>query len=679
MQAVDRDLQEEIRRLTVRCERERGARLEAETLAEHGLRELFEKKEQLQLLEAIAIAANESTSVEDALQFALMKVCQFVSWPLGHVYMIVTTEDGPRLRLAHMRHGYGTESLRMFDHNTGTVDFPPGVGLPGRVLATGAPLWIEDVTADRNFPRAEAAQLAGIRSAFAFPVLAGKEVAAVLEFFTSRSLPPDAAFLHLVSQIGTQLGRVIERRRTEERLIHDASHDPLTRLPNRALFMDRLAYAVARSRRHPGAAFAVLFIDLDRFKLVNDSLGHQAGDNLILQVSARLSASLREADLMARSMNQPADEFEMLARLGGDEFTVLLDDIASLSDAVKIADRIQDALRPPFMLNGHELYVTASIGIASSATGYTSAENVLRDADLAMYRAKAQGKARYEIYDQNMYAVAVNRLELETNLRRALQNNEFILHYQPIVALATGEVVGFEALVRWRKSENELISPSGFIDVAEETGLILLLGMWVLREACTTMAEWHRDCPEKRKLTISVNLSARQFAQPDLVQQIGQIIEETGIDPHTVRLEITESVTMDNAERTVSVLSQLRNLGIQFSIDDFGTGFSSLSYLHRFPLKTLKIDRSFISRMGQDNDSAAIVQTMMNLARDLGMEVVAEGTETEEHINQLRLLGCGFGQGYFFSRPMEASAIRNFLQSPQAAADTPPETKTVTV
>jgi predicted signal transduction protein with EAL and GGDEF domain len=657
------DFAEQEKKLRRRCERERNARLAAEAIAEKGLRDLYEKQQQLQLLEAIAVAANQSRSVEDALQFALTSVCQHTGWPLGHAYLVLPVDGTKRLRSASIWHGAEAEGLQAFFRTSETMDFDPGVGLPGRVLATGAPAWIADVAEDCNFPRAQIAKMANIKASFAFPVLAGNDVAAVLEFFAERIMPPDEILLRLMTQIGTQLGRVVERKRAEDDLIHDASHDPLTSLPNRALFLELLTHAVARNKRHPDAKFAVLFIDLDRFKVVNDSLGHHAGDNLLIQVAARLSTSLRQSDVVARSSAPLVNVCDTLARLGGDEFTVLLDDLSDLSDAVSVANRIQEALSPSFSIEGQEVYASASIGIASSATGYTSADAVLRDADLAMYRAKASGKARYEIYDRTMHVTAVNRLALETNLRQALKNNEFVLHYQPIVLLSSAEVIGFEALVRWQKSEFELVPPGEFIDVAEDTGLILFLGMWVLREACRTMCRWHEEFPRQRSLTISVNISARQFAQPDLVQQVQQVIQETGIDPHTVRLEITESVTMGDAERTVRVLSQLKELGVQFSIDDFGTGYSSFSYLHRFPLDTLKIDRSFISRMGQDGESFEIVETIMHLARNLGMQVVAEGLETEAHVELLRSLGCDFAQGYFFSRPLSMAGIRELLQA----------------
>jgi diguanylate cyclase (GGDEF)-like protein len=657
------DATTELSKLKRRCERERSARLQAEIIAERGLRELYEKKEQLELLGAIAVAANESTSIDEVLRFALATVCTSIGWSLGHAYVITRTGSLTRLTPTTLWHNPNHERTQAFHRATETTEFDISVGLPGRVLASGEPAWVVDIASDSNFPRLQAALAGGLKSAFAFPVLAGTEVVAVLEFFTDRITPRNDFLLHLMGQIGAQLGRVLERRHAEDQLIHDASHDPLTKLPNRALFLDRLTRAIARYRRHPDMPFAVLFVDLDRFKLVNDSLGHLAGDNLIIQMTERLAAALRTEDTIARANEPKPDELATLARLGGDEFTILLDDLTDLGDAVRIADRLQQALALPFTVDGHELYVSASIGIAWSATGYTTADEVLHDADLAMYRAKTLGKARYEIYDQNMFAMAINRLDVETNLRRALQHNQFELHYQPIMALSSRKLVGFEALVRWRKSPTELVYPGDFISVAEDTGLILFIDTWVLREACRTMHQWHLEFPSPEPLTISVNLSARQFARPDLLQQIRQILAETQIDPRSVRLEITESVSMADSDRTVTVLSELRQLGVRFSIDDFGTGFSSLSYLHRFPLDLLKIDRSFVSRMALDTDGLSIIQTILSLARNLGMEVVAEGTETEADVTQLTSLDCEYGQGYFFSRPLQTQAAHALLQS----------------
>lgn len=667
---MEQNLDQELIKLRRRVDRERTARMDAEAIAERGLRELYEKQQQLELLEAIAVTANQATSVRDVLQFGITRICSFTGWPLGHAYLLKVTADHKRLHSTSIWHGANQEAEQAFYRDTQDRQFEVGVGLPGRVMASGSPAWIVDVASDPNFPRAQSAHLAGIQSAFAFPVLVGTEVAAVLEFFSRTTLQPDPSLLRLMSQIGTQLGRVIERQNADEKLIHDASHDPLTGLPNRALFRDRLTRAIARRQRRSDASFAVLFIDLDRFKVVNDSLGHLAGDRLIVEVAARFSASLRQTDMVARVSAVPgsqtaattAEDYDTLARLGGDEFTILLDDIYDVGGAVRVADRIQEALARPFVLQGQEVYIGASIGIAWSASGYGSADEVLRDADLAMYRAKAMGKGRYEIFDRTMHAAAMNRLALETNLRHALKNSEFVVHYQPIVGLRGGEITGFEALVRWQISATELIYPGDFIDVAEDTGLILFLGLWVLREACRTMRRWHEEFPRAQPLTISVNLSARQFAQPDLVQQVRQIILETGINPATLRLELTESVTIGNAEHAIEILTQIKELGVRISIDDFGTGYSSLSYLHRFPIDILKIDRSFVTQMDNANDGLQIVRTIMSLARNLHMDVVAEGIESEANAAHLQSLGCKFGQGYLFSKPVDAVAIEHLLQ-----------------
>jgi len=658
-------LAREVARLRRRLDRERAARLEAEAVAERGLRELYEKQRQLEVLEQVATASSQPISVRDMLQFAVTKVCGYTGWPVGHVLVCEDGPDGPAMRSAGIWEVAPSERIQAFRRATETAEFAPGIGLPGRTQSSGLAHWIADLSLDGNYQRAAAARECGLRAAFAFPVKCAGQVAAVIEFYGHEPQPPDETLLALLTQIGTLLGRVLERKRAEDRLVHDASHDPLTGLPNRALFRDRLEQAFRRFRRNPRLGFAVLFIDLDRFKVVNDSLGHQAGDTLIVDVARRLLASLRREDLVVRAAAsedaaQPGEN--TLARLGGDEFTVLLNDIRDPIDAIRVADRILEALTRPFRLIDQEVYTSASIGIAVGLPTHGSPDEVLRDADLAMYRAKSLGKARSELYDRTMHDVAVRRLQLETDLRRALQQDEFVLHFQPIVALHDGSVTGFEALVRWRRPDGVLVFPADFIHVAEETGLILYLGLWVLREACRTTVAWQRAYPRATPLTVSVNISVRQFQQPELVDQVRQILEETGIDPATVRLEITESVTVGDGERAVEVLTRLKRLGVQLSLDDFGTGYSSLSYLQRFPLDILKIDRSFVSGMSENQESRQIIDTIMNLARNLDMQVVAEGTEKAVEVAQLRQLGCEYGQGYFFSRPVAAEAVPALLE-----------------
>lgn len=434
---------------------------------------------------------------------------------------------------------------------------------------------------------------------------------------------------------------------TKEQYRHAAFHDALTDLPNRALLTEHIKLAIERPRDGDESLFAVLFIDLDRFKNINDSLGHIAGDQLLIATARTLETCLRPTDTVAR--------------LGGDEFAILLDGLANQDHAIAVAERIQQALTRPFNLIGHEVYITASIGITLSSGTYTDPENVLRDADTAMYRAKEGGKARFEVFDGTMHSHAVALLKLENDLRRAIERNEFQVYYQPIICLETDELFGFEALVRWNHPERGLVSPDTFIPIAEETGLIVDIGRQVLHESCRQMREWHLSSPGK-PLTISVNLSAKQFAQPDLIGQVKMTLEDTGLAAEYVKLEITESVVMKNAEIATAMLMQLCALGVHLSIDDFGTGYSSLSYLHRFPVKTLKIDRSFIGRMGQGGENTEIVRTINTLAQNLGMEVVAEGVETVEQLEQLKSMKCTLGQGYLFSRPLDANAANAYIQ-----------------
>jgi len=423
-------------------------------------------------------------------------------------------------------------------------------------------------------------------------------------------------------------------------------HDALTGLPNRALFIDRLRRALLRIERHPDSAFGVALVDLDRFKLVNDSLGHGIGDQLLIAVASRLETLLRPGDTVAR--------------LGGDEFVLLLEELSGIDNAVLVANRIQRQLAEPFMLNGQEAFTTASLGIALSGTGYARAEDLLRDADIALHRAKALGTARHEVFDATMRVRAVTRQGLETDLRRALDRHEFRLHYQPIVSLRSGSIVGFEALMRWAHPDRGLVSPAEFIPVAEETGLIIAIGEWGLHEACRRMQTWQERFRVDPPLTISVNLSGKQFAQTDLSERVEALLCRVGLAPGSLKIEITESVLMENPDGVAATLARLKALETRISVDDFGTGYSSLSYLHRFPIDTLKIDRSFVTLMQPNGDGSEIVGTIITLAHSLGMDVIAEGVETHEQFARLALLGCEYGQGYHFSKPVsddEATAL----------------------
>lgn len=444
-----------------------------------------------------------------------------------------------------------------------------------------------------------------------------------------------------------QIQDISDRKKAEELIHHAAFHDALTGLPNRTLFADRLSMAVERTKRTYSYQFAVIFVDLDRFKVVNDSLGHDMGDKLLIELSRRLEGCLRTVDTVAR--------------LGGDEFAILLDGITSVDDATEIAERIQNSLSKPFDLEGHEFYTSASMGISFSTQGYDRPEDILRDADTAMYKAKSNGKARHEVFDTQMHARAIQALTLENELRRALDKGQIKPYYQPIVALKTGKIIGFEALARWVHPERGLVSPADFIPLAEETGLIVHVGFTMLKQACLQTAEWQRkyNLPE---LNVSVNLSSKQFNQTDLIKEIKEILFETELHPHFLKLEITETLVMENTANAIDMLKQLKGIGVQISIDDFGTGYSSLSYLHRFPFDILKIDRSFVSRMLRDKESLSIVKTITALAAELGKTVVAEGVEEKAHQKKLSDLGCFYGQGYLFSKPVDALSAEQLLK-----------------
>jgi diguanylate cyclase (GGDEF)-like protein/PAS domain S-box-containing protein len=433
---------------------------------------------------------------------------------------------------------------------------------------------------------------------------------------------------------------ITDRKAIEEQIIHEAFHDMLTGLPNRALFTEHLKKAIAHAERHESYLYAVLFLDLDLFKSINDSLGHTIGDQLLVTTARRLETTLRPEDVVAR--------------IGGDEFTILLNDIKSIADATRVANRVHESLGMPFRVNGKEVSTTTSIGIALSTRAYKETEEVLRDADTAMYRAKALGRGRHEIFNRSMHESVVAQLKLETDLKFAVEREEFVLHYQPIMSLENNRLTGFEALVRWQHPDWGLVLPDDFIPTAEATGLILPIGNWVLSEACRQLHQWHEVGQSDQPLTMSVNLSAKQFSQVGLVREIENILERTGLDARNLKLEITETAVMENAESAAAMLGELKALGVKLHIDDFGTGYSSLSYLHRFPVDELKIDRLFVGRMAVDIESSEIVATIVQLAHNLGMGVTAEGVETVEQFAKLRALSCEYGQGYYFSRPLVA-------------------------
>jgi diguanylate cyclase (GGDEF)-like protein/PAS domain S-box-containing protein len=452
---------------------------------------------------------------------------------------------------------------------------------------------------------------------------------------------------------------ITERKQSEERLIHDALHDELTGLPNRALFMDRLRLSMERSRREPDRLTIVLFLDIDRFKIVNDSLGHLVGDELLVQLSGSLTAALRPTDT--------------IARVGGDEFAVLLDGAKDAADAEQIAARIHERLIAPINLRGHEIFLTASIGIAMHTPEYERPEDLLRDADTAMYRAKSMGPACHVVFNRGMHQFVMARLQLETDLRRALERGQLRVFYQPFIDLRTGEVSGFEALLRWQHPLHGIILPDEFLSVAEETGLIVPMGRFVLEESCRHIRELQDRHPGHRRLRLSVNLSNKQFFQADLFDQVRRALLSSRLDPACLGLEITEGVIIQHAESASTRFARLKSLGVQLYLDDFGKGYSSLNYLHRFPMDILKIDRSFVSRIEEAEGNVAILEAIVTLAHQLGMEVVAEGIQTAGQVKKIRSLGCEYGQGYLFSKPVPADEAEDLIGGKSLEYTTAPD------
>ena len=465
----------------------------------------------------------------------------------------------------------------------------------------------------------------------------------------------------LPSRIAGSQSDITDRHLAEQQLRHEALHDALTGLANRSLFAERARQSLLHFKRDRQFTFAVLFLDLDRFKSVNDNLGHQIGDRVLVDVAQRLVGCVRGSDAVAQVM--PGD----IARLGGDEFVLLLDGLRSEADAFRVAERLIEAIARPFTVNGHEIFVGASIGIAFAGADYEDAAALMRDADIALYQAKSNGKGRYEVFNREMHSIALNRWSIENDLRQAIERGELHLVYQPIVCARTGSTDEFEALLRWNHPKRGAISPAEFIPVAEETGLILPIGAWVLRAACEQLVQWDRELGHQ-SLSISVNVSGKQLAQSSFIEVITDVLKQTGADPRRLRLEITETALLERGPATNRLMTQLRELDLRLHLDDFGTGYSSLSYLHQMPVAALKIDRSFVSAMMSDSMSASIVQAIVALGHAVGMQVIAEGVETLEQLRYLQRLKCDRAQGYYFSKPLAIADVVPFLSRQHVAA-----------
>ncbi len=525
--------------------------------------------------------------------------------------------------------------------------YPFGEGLARRVLVYGAAVW------EPHLAPATTAVGPHLLPALAFPIADGSNVVGAIELAGGSLRRPDPAALEMLSGVGGQVGQFLTRRRAEQHLAHQALHDALTGLPIRTLLLDRIAHASDRATRN-ATSIAVLFLDIDRFKDVTDSLGHEAGNQLLVAFAERLTRTMRSSDTVVRTGGT-------VARLAGDEFVVLCEDLDGARNAVRVAERIRGETAAPFEIDGNELEVSASIGIVLSSGAATPPDQLIRDADLAMHRAKGAGRDRYELFDAPMRTRLLERIKLEKDLRRALERDELRLHYQPLVSLRDGSVIGTEALLRWHHPVRGLLPPVDFVPIAEESGLIVPIGEWVLETACRQLADWLDAAACPPDLRMAVNLSPKQLT-PALPRAVADTVRATGIESSSLSIEITESLLIEEAESPATLLSELKSVGVQLVLDDFGTGYSSLSYLHRFNLDSLKLDRSFISELGRGTSGSLLVAASIDMARALGLTVVAEGVETEQQLDCLRHLSCPLAQGYLFARPAPAHELTSLLQ-----------------
>ncbi len=684
-----------IERLERQLVRERKARLAAEVIAEDGLRALYESKRYLALLQRITERANKADTLVEALSFTLGEICAELGWDFGNAYLVRSMQEAVPCNCWHVAN---PEHLMPFVEASRELSFARGVGLPGRVLAEPRPWWIEDVRTDTNFQRHDVAIDCRVVAGCAFPVMAGSEVVAIYEFFSRKGIEAEPAVVETIAQIGIQLGRVAEREQAREALMRDALHDPLTTLPNRVLLHERASSAFSRLPRN-AKGLAVLVIDLDGFKAVNDKLGHHAGDCLLVATAARLRDAIDECvggesvvrgptETPAGTRNGIARPQATLARTGGDEFVVLMENLRDDRLPQTVAAQLHAELDLPFSVGRDEVTIGASIGIAHSNPHYRDYDEVQRDADLAMYQAKASGRGKTVTFNHALGTAVRMRMALERDLREAIRDNQFVLHYQAIIDLASGGIEGFEALVRWNHPWRGLVPPGDFIPTAEATGLIMFIGDWVLREACRAIARLHaqlggtrqdnsgrldnRGTPGADLPFVAVNIAPQQFLLPDFVPYLRGVIMETGVPPSCLKLEVTEGVAVLDAERTRRVLENCREIGIRVGLDDFGTGYSSLSYLHSLPFDSIKIDRAFVAALDKPK-SRKIVRTILDLAGNLDLTVVAEGIETADQQAALTAMGCGMGQGFLLSVPLiEAEAFDLVHASGPVTTDRPP-------
>jgi diguanylate cyclase (GGDEF)-like protein/PAS domain S-box-containing protein len=596
---------------------------------------------------AVARGLAESVTVEEALPRLLEALGTTpVAWDVGVFWMLDDSASLLAFRAFWRRFHPEESGHDELEHALRSMTFARGVGLPGQVWDSGELTYTVPGAERDSSARAKAFARASVRGVLAVPILSGSETLGVLELLTHARRTVEATALQTLTIASAQIGQFLTRKQAEQQLSHQALHDPLTGLPNRTLLLDRLNLALAHSQRRR-TSIAVLFLDLDHFKVINDSLGHHAGDEVLTTLATRIPEMLRPGDTVAR--------------FGGDEFVIISDELGDDHDAVAVAERIASIFSRPFVLEGEDQFISASIGIAVARGKTHTAADLIRDADAAMYRAKERGRGRYQVFDEALHARTLERLRTENELRKALRRGELNVYYQPIVALDTRAIVGVEALIRWAHPQRGIVLPSDFIPVAEESGLILPIGKWVLNEACRQAAHWQRTRPDAPPIEVSVNVSPLQFNRADLPSLVEDIVNSTGVHRGSLKLEITESVLMDDTGDTSETMNTLRAQGVRLVLDDFGTGYSALGYLARFPIDALKIDRSFIAGINRKTDQYGIVQAVIEMAKALGLDVVAEGVETETQADLLHDLGCKYAQGFYFARPAPAEHISRLL------------------
>jgi len=609
-------------------------------------------EEETHLLQSIAQMVNVAADVEAAMEITMDKIFELANWSLVQVWIPNSAGTLLECSSTYRCRDKNLEILRMMSVSD-TVTL--GEDLPGRVWLSKQPVCIPDVTCAPDFPRTNMANaIVDDTVALGIPVLTDDEAIAVFELFIPVAQRPNEQLVQFISAVAAQLGEVIQRRHAEERLQYLAHYDTLTGLPNRVLFTDRLRRALVDANRHERFV-GVIFVDLDRFKAVNDNLGHRAGDHFLQAIAERIRQCVRQGDTVSR--------------LAGDEFTLILADMKNPEAAARVAQVILDKLGLPFYVDGHELYTNVSLGITVYPFDENDVDGLLRNADIAMYRAKERGGNTYEFYSSEMTFNAQNRLGLENSLRHAMSEDEFELHYLPVVGLGNGQIQSVEALIRWRQADNHLVMPGKFIPLAEETGLIVSIGEWVLRTACEEYQGGEHGV--KKNVRLAINVSPRQFGNGQIINVVTKVLQETGFDPNNLEIEITENLLLHNADTAMGILRKLAALGVRFTIDDFGTGYSSIGHLKSLPISDVKIDRSFVNGLPDNANDAAIVSAIISMAHNMGLKVVAEGVETAEQLEFLRERDCDAMQGYYFSAPVPHETICRYFDENKAlmAAD----------